>query len=151
MNGRDLLLDYQPKTRADTVYDYLRDLDSKVFKIFSEISPPTLKNLKKNISYFNEYKIEAKKNLGGFQNRNVALGANLDQYYHSEEEILTSELGKSVRAIIKLSSKEEFEDLKEEERILSQRIISYEVWYRHVDAMGSGRFFMQGKRNRNCA
>jgi hypothetical protein len=90
MNGRDLFPNYQTKTSLNTVYDYLRDPDSKVFKILSEISPPTLKNLKKIISYFNEYKIEAEKNPGGFKNGNVALGANLDQYYPSEEEIIAS-------------------------------------------------------------
>ena len=141
MNGRDKFPDYQPKTSPDTVYDYLRKPNSKVFKILSDINPPTLKNLKDILSLFNQYKLEAEENPGGHQQGNVAIGADVDQYYPSEEEILVSELGKSIKAIIESSSKQEREDLKEEEGISSQSIIFNEITYRHVDVMGSGRFF----------
>jgi len=148
MNGRDQFPDYQPKKSPDTVYDYLRKPDSKVFKILSDINPPSLINLKIILSYFSKYKIEAEKNPGGFQNGNVAIGADLDQYYPSEEEILVSELGKSIKAIIKSTSKQEREDLKKEEGISSQTIIFNEISYRHVDVMGSGRFFYAEKKER---
>ena len=148
MNGRDIFPDYQPKRSQDTVYDYLRAPDSKVFKILSEINPPTLKNLKFILSYFNKFKIEAEKNPGGTQQGNVALGADLDQYYPSEEEILVSELGKSIIVIIESSSKQQREDLKEAEGISSQSLIFNEVLYRHVDVMGSGRFFYAEKQQR---
>jgi len=146
MNGRDLFPDYQPKRSPDTVYDYLRKPDSKVFKILSEIDPPTLKNLKHILSYFNKFKIEAEQNPGGIQQGNVALGADLDQYYPSEEEILVSELGKSIKIIIESSSKQQCEDLKETEGISSQTLIFNEIIYRHVDVMGSGRFFYAEKK-----
>ena len=146
MNGRDLFPDYQPKRSPDTVHDYLRKPDSKVFKILSEIDPPTLKNLKHILSYFNKFKIEAEQNPGGIQQGNVALGADLDQYYPSEEEILVSELGKSIKIIIESSSKQQCEDLKEIEGISSQTLIYNEIVYRHVDVMGSGRFFYAEKK-----
>jgi hypothetical protein len=145
MNGRDLFPDYQPKTSPDTVYDYLRVPDSKVFKILNEINPPSLKNLKNILSYFNKYKIEVEKKPGGYKSGNIALGADLDQYYPSEEEILVSELGKSIKVIIELSSIQELEDIKEEEGISSQTLKFNEIRYRHVDAMGSGRFFYAEK------
>ncbi len=148
MNGRDLFSDYQPKTSPDTVYDYLRKPDSKVFKILSGITPPTLKNLKSILGYFNKFKIEAEKNPGGSQQGNIALGADLDQYYPSEEEILVSELGKSIKAFIESNSKQQLEDLKEVEGISSQTLIFNEILYRHVDVMGSGRFFYAEKKER---
>ena len=146
MNERDQFPDYQPKRSPDTVHDYLRKPDSKVFKILSEIDPPTLKNLKHILSYFNKFKIEAEQNPGGIQQGNVALGADLDQYYPSEEEILVSELGKSIKIIIESSSKQQCEDLKEKEGISSQTLIFNEIIYRHVDVMGSGRFFYAEKK-----
>ena len=146
MNERDQFPDYQPKRSPDTVYDYLRKPDSEVFKILSEINPPTLKNLKYILSYFNKFKIEAEQNPGGTQQGNVALGADLDQYYPSEEEILVSELGKSIKIIIESSSKQQCEDLKEKEGISSQTLIFNEIIYRHVDVMGSGRFFYAEKK-----
>jgi len=148
MNERNLFPDYQPKTSPDTVNDYLRKPNSKVFKILSDINPPTLKNLKDILSLFNQYKVEAEKNPGGTQPGNVAIGADSDQYYPSEEEILASELGKSIKAIIESSSKQELEDLKEEEGISPHTIIFNEIIYRHVDVMGSGRFFYAEKKER---
>lgn len=151
MNERNLFPDYQPKTSPDTVYDYLREPNSKVSKILNDINPPTLKNLKDIISFFNKYKLEAEKNPGGHQQGNVAIGADPDQYYPSEEEILVSELGKSIKTIIESSSKQELEDLKEEEGISSQIIIFNEIIYRHVDVMGSGRFFYAEKKEGETA
>ncbi len=145
MNGRDLFPDYQPKTSPDTVHDYLRVPDSKVFKILNDINPPSLKNLKDILGYFNKYKIEAEKKPGSFKSGNIALGADLDQYYPSEEEILVSELGKSIIVIIESNSTQEIEDLKKEEGISSQTLKFKEIRYRHVDAMGSGRFFYAEK------
>lgn len=145
MSEKEIFPDYQPKTSPDTVNDYLRVPDTIVFKILNEINPPTLKNLKTILRYFNKYKKEAEKNPGGPQSGNVALGADPDQYYPSEEEILVSELGKSIKAIIESNSKQKCEDLKKEEGISSQTISFNEIVYRHVDVMGSGRFFYAEK------
>lgn len=141
MNNKDRFPDYEPKLSPDTVFDYLRDPNSKVFKILSEIDPPSLKNLNKTLDYFKKYKIEANKNPGSFQQGNVVLGADMDQYIPSEEEILVSELGKRIRKVIESSSNRELDNFKEEQEISSQIFIFHEVHFRHVDAMGSGRFF----------
>ena len=148
MNGRDLFPDYQPKTSPDTVHDYLRDPDSKVFKILNDIKPPSLKNLKNILNYFNKYIIEVEQNPGTYKSGNIALGADLDQYYPSEEEILVSELGNSIKTIFESSSIQEIEDFKKEEGISSQTLKFNEIRYRHVDAMGSGRFYYAEKNER---
>ncbi len=43
-------------------------------------------------------------------------------------------------------SREEFEKVKKQEGIKSQKIEFNEIYFRHVDVMGSGRFFYAEKR-----
>lgn len=133
--------DYKPKTTSDTVYDYLRKPNSLVFKILEDIGQPSLEKLKKILDYFNKYKIAAEKNPGGYQEGNIAIGADPDQYYPSEEEILVSELGKMIKNIIDSNSKKAIDKIKKKEGIGSQTLVFNEIYFRHVDVMGSGRFF----------
>ncbi|MFW9972883.1 MAG: hypothetical protein ACFFDF_22040 [Candidatus Odinarchaeota archaeon] len=146
MNEKELFPDYQPKTTPDTVHDYLRKPDSFVFKILKEISQPSLKNLKKIINYFIKYKGEAENNIGGYQEGNIAIGADPDQYYPSEEEIFVSELGKMIKNIIDSNSRKEINKIKKKDGINSQTLIFNEIYFRHVDVMGSGRFFYAEKK-----
>ena len=44
------------------------------------------------------------------------------------------------------SSKKEVEKIKKKERIRSQTLKFNEVYFRHVDVMGSGRFFYAEKK-----
>lgn len=117
MNEKDLFPDYQPKRIPDTVYDYLKIPDSFVFKILDEIGNPSLEKLKKILDYFHEYKTKAENNPGGYQEGNIAIGADPDQYYPSEEEILVSELGKMIDNIIESSSEKEINQIKKRESI----------------------------------
>ena len=75
------------------------------------------------------------------------MGADPDQYYPSEEEILTSELGKIIKSILDTNSKQKIEEVKQREGITSQTLKFNEIYYRHVDVMGSGRFFFAEKIN----
>ncbi|MFX0041655.1 MAG: hypothetical protein ACFE8L_01970 [Candidatus Hodarchaeota archaeon] len=145
MNQKELFPDYQPKKTPDTVFDYLRYPKSNIFKILDEINVPNLEKLKIILSYFKRYKIEAKKNPGGFQKGNIAIGADLDQYYPSEEEILVSELGKMLKNIVESNPKRELEKVKLREGIKTQKIKFSEIIFRHVDVMGSGRYFYADK------
>jgi len=143
---KDLFPDYEPKLTPDTVYDYLRKPDSFVFKILEEIGQPSLDKLKIIVGYFNTYKIAAEKNRGGYQEGSVAIGANPDQYYPSEEEILVSELGKMIKNIIDSNSKKKVNSITKREGINSQILVFNEIYFRHVDVMGSGRFFYAEKK-----
>ena len=147
MNEKDLFPDYQSKSTPDTVRDYIRNLDSKVFKILGEIGRPSLEKLKRIIGYLSVYKIEAEKNPGGYQPGNPALGADLNQYNPSEEELIVSELGLMITFIIEITSTQKIEEFKKREGIPSQTIVFNEIIYRHVDVMGSGRFFYAEKEN----
>jgi len=122
LNEKDLFPDYQPKITPDTVFDYLKYPKTNIFKILDEIGQPNLEKLKLILSNFKKYKIEAKKNPGGIQKGNIAIGADSDQYYPSEEEILVSELGKMLKNIVESNSKREIEKIMLKEGVESQKI-----------------------------
>ncbi|MFX1304620.1 MAG: hypothetical protein ACFFBV_09760 [Promethearchaeota archaeon] len=146
MNNKDLFPDYEPKTTPDLVHDYLKKPDSFVFKILEEIGQASLDKLKSILDYFIKYKIAAEKNPGDYQEGNIAIGADPDQYYPSEEEILVSELGKMIKNIIDSNSKKNINETKKKEGIGSQTLVFNEIYFRHVDVMGSGRFFYAEKK-----
>ena len=145
MNEKDLFPDYELKITLDTVFDYLKYPKTNIFKILDEIGRPNLEKLKLILSYFKKYKIEAKKNPGGIQKGNIAIGADSDQYYPSEEEILVSELGKMLKNIVESNSKREIEKIMLKEGVKSQKIEFSGIIFRHVDVMGSGRYFYADK------
>jgi len=136
--------DYQPKITPDTIKDYLKQ-PSNVYTILGEIGEPSISNLKTIITYFLKYKKAAENNPGGTQKGNVAIGAGEDQYYPSEDELLVSELGKLILRVTESYSKQQMKVLKLKHQIKSQRFSYHEITFRHVDAMGSGRFFYAEK------
>lgn len=146
MNEKELFPDYEAKTTPDTIHDYLRNPDSFIFEILREIGPPSLENLKNIIEYFIKYKIAVKNNPGGYQEGNIAIGADPDQYYPSEEELLVSELGKMIKEIINSNSKKTLAKFKKKNKINSHILKFNEIYFRHVDVMGSGRFFYAEKK-----
>jgi len=136
--------DYQPKITPDTIEDYLKK-PSNVYSILGEIREPSINNLKTIITYFLKYKKAAEKNPGGTQKGNIALGADEDQYYPSEDEMLASELGKLILQVTNSYSKLQMKTLKLKHQIETQRFSYHEITFRHVDVMGSGRFFYAEK------
>ena len=146
MSEKNLFPNYEPKITPDIIEDYLRG-PSKIYDILAEVGESSSGNLKKIVKYFKKYIKKAIKNLGGSQKGNIAVGADFNQYYPSEEELLASELGKMIEKIVNSHSREEFEKVKKQEGIKSQKIEFNEVYFRHVDVMGSGRFFYAEKRS----
>ncbi len=144
MNEKNMFPDYQPKITPDTIEDYLRQ-PSNVYTILGEIGEPSINNLKTIISYFLQYKKAAENNPGGAQKGNIALGADENQYYPSEDELLVSELGKLIPQVTESYSKQQMKILKLKHQIESQRFSYYEITFRHTDVMGSGRFFYAEK------
>ena len=67
------------------------------------------------------------------------------QYYPSEEELIVSELGKMIVQLIESYSRQQLKTLKLRYKIKSQQIRFFEISFRHVDVMGSGRFFYAEK------
>ncbi len=144
MNEKNMFPDYQPKINPDSLEDYLRK-PSNVYKILGEIGEPSINNLKTIITNFIKHKNAAENNPGGTQKGNVAIGADVDQYYPSEDELLVSELGKLILQVTVSYSKQQMKTLKLKHQIKSQRFSYHEITFRHVDVMGSGRFFYAEK------
>ncbi len=69
----------------------------------------------------------------------------MDQYYPSEDELLASELGKLIIQVTESYSKQQMKTLKLKHQIKSQLFTYHEITFRHVDVMGSGRFFYAEK------
>ena len=144
MNEKNMFPDYRPKINPDSFEDYLKK-PSKVYKILGEIGEPSINNLKTIVTNFLKHKDAAKNNLGGIQKGNVAIGADVDQYYPSEDELLVSELGKLIVQVTESYSRQQMKTLKLKHQIKSQKFTYHEITFRHVDVMGSGRFFYAEK------
>ena len=144
MDEKNLFPDYEPKITPDTIEDYLGK-PSKVYEILEEIGEPKIGNLNIILAKFNEYQKKAKKNVGKYEEGNIAIGADQFQYYPSEEELLVSELGKLIVQLSESYSKQQLKTLKLRYGIKTQQINFFEISFRHVDVMGSGRFFYANK------
>ncbi|MFX0046715.1 MAG: hypothetical protein ACFE8G_00970 [Candidatus Hermodarchaeota archaeon] len=147
MDEKNIFPDYEPKKDPDTIKDYLRR-PTKVHDILGEIGDPHISKFNNILALFNKYEKKAKKNVGKIEKGNVAIGANSDQYYPSEEELLVSELGKMIVQITESYSKQQFKTLKLRYNIKPQKIRFFEITFRHVDVMGSGRFFYAEKASK---
>lgn len=146
MNEKQLFPDYEPKKTPDVLEDYLPS-SSDVYVVLSKLKPPELGKLHRLLEIFKKYEIKSRENPGGYRKENVVLGADLDQYYPSEEEIIVSEIGKMIELLVELSSSEEINAIKLKMQINSQTISFNEIYFRHIDVMGSGRYFYAEKRN----
>ena len=144
MDEKNLFPDYEPKITPDTIEDYLRR-PSKVHEIIGELGDPNISKLNKILDLFNKYEKKAKINVGKYEKGNIAIGADLDQYYPSEEELLVSELGKMILRLSESYSEQQMKIFKLKHKIKSQQIRFFEISFRHVDVMGSGRFFYAEK------
>ena len=136
--------DYEPKKTPDTIEDYLRK-PSTVYEILGEIGESHISKLNNILIQFNKYEKKAKKHVGKYDIGNVAIGADEYQYYPSEDELIVSELGKMIVQLIESYSRQQLKTLKLRYKIKSQQIRFFEISFRHVDVMGSGRYFYAEK------
>jgi len=144
MDEKNIFPDYEPKITPDTIEDYLRK-PSIVYEILGEIGEPHISKLNEILDLFHKYKKKAKKNVGKYDEGNVAIGADQFQYYPSEEELVVSELGKMILQLSESYSKQQLKTIKLRYKIEPQQIRFFEITFRHVDVMGSGRFFYADK------
>ena len=144
MDEKNMFPDYEPKKTPDTLTDYLRK-PNKAYEILGEIGEPDISKLNHILALFYNYQKQAKINVGKTEKGNVAIGADPDQYYPSDEELIVSELGKMIVQILESYTNQQLKTLKLRHNIPSQQIRFFEISFRHVDVMGSGRFFYADK------
>jgi len=129
--------DYEPKFSEDTVLDYRSALYSQIHELPEAVS----QNLKALVNLLTEYKKRALNNPGRFEEGQVMLGADMNQYVPSDEECMESEIGDRIAAIAAEMSPQELRSLLKQQGIEISQMSYGKINYRHVDVMGSGRFF----------
>jgi hypothetical protein len=130
-------LDYRPKRTPDTVFDYRPELT-----IETDVLPDFAAERMAELTLQMEHLIgAAQAKPGGFVAGNVALGANPQEYVPSDEELLAARFGD---ALVTLLNKMEADQIKAAWTApgsTQRTLVYYRFIYRHVDVMGSGRFF----------
>lgn len=138
---------YKPKNTPDTIRDYLKG-ETKVFEILDKIGPKSLNNIKKIIKNFKLYKRKALENPGTFKRGHPGLGANVSQYFPSEEELIVSELGTWLINLLSSLDDESMIPFKKEQDLKSERLQFNKIYFRNVDVMGFGRYFYAEKEEK---
>lgn len=130
-------LDYRPKRTPDTVFDYRPELSlaASVLPDFVIADLATLTDKMERLI------AAARSEPGAFVQGNVALGANPQEYIPSDEELLAARFGD---AFVDLLNTMDAEQIKASWNLADRNqrtLIYYRFIFRHVDVMGSGRFF----------
>lgn len=128
---------YEPKVSADTVLDYRRSLEDHL----KQLPPPTLDSLGELLKTLGTLQAAAAKNPGHRRQGNLPLGAELNEYVPSDDELLISEAGERIRSIVQGTPPRQLTACLNRVRF-SGRFIEYNaIAIYHADVMGSGRFF----------
>jgi hypothetical protein len=128
---------YRPKTTPDTVADYRPGIGRLLEKLPAE----SLGNLPDLVARLEEQKRLAKGRPGEWTQGNVALGADEKEYRPSDEELVEGEIGDRIGRIVEKADAAALAGVLEKGGVADAEIAYRRFHYRHVDAMGSGRFF----------
>lgn len=130
-------LGYRPKLTEDTWYDYRPDLLSRS----PELPEFTLDTLPDLVSEFERLIAEARARPGSVEEGAAALGGNPKEYAPSDAELLVARFGD---AFVKMLSEYDAEAVSAALAASggAKRTLVYNRFtFRHVDVMGSGRYF----------
>lgn len=133
----EIFPDYEPKMTPDTIYDYRGSMASKLLEI-PEAKPENLVEL---LNLLDKYKARALKNPGYFEEGAIFLGADPRQYVPSDEELMESEIGERIGLIAFKTNPQEMKTILQRAGIIITQVEYKKIEFRHVDVMGSGRFF----------
>ena len=129
--------DYQPKTSPDTLTDYRPSLSGRV----AALPAARPDNLKALIRQLKEWGRKSVKSPGAWEEGNVALGADPKQYVPSDAELMLGEICDRISRVVAATNPSELTSQMKRQNIKTNRIVCNSFTFRHVDVMGSGRFF----------
>lgn len=129
--------DYRPKETPDTLLDYRPSLSGDVLAL--PAARP--ENLKALIGALKTWSKKADKKPGAWEDGNVALGADPKEYVPSDPELMVSEIGDRISHIVLNTNSAELAKIVKKQGIKARKIHYMRFTFRHVDVMGSGRFF----------
>jgi len=131
--------DYQPKLSADTLLDYRPSLRPEV-EALPEPAPVSLRAL---LDALDHYRSAAAAAPGTWREGSIALGADPQEYAPSDAELLLAEVGDRIGLVAQGMPPAAFVAalgmLGRTAPLEYPRFV-----FRHVDVMGSGRFFYAG-------
>ncbi len=130
-------LDYRPKQTPDTALDYRPELSLAAGALpdfAAEDVAALADQMEKLIT-------AARGKPGAFVQGNIALGANPQEYVPSDEELLAARFGDAFVELLNKIEGKEIEVSWDPAKLGDRTLIYYRFIYRHVDVMGSGRFF----------
>lgn len=129
--------DYRPKTSEDTALDYRPGLAAQL----AELPAATRDNFQRAYVALGDLIRAAVANPGRWEDGNVALGAEPQEYVPSDEELLAADLGDRLAALVRSMTVGEIVDAWDGAAIVPPSVSYKRFDFRHVDVMGSGRFF----------
>jgi len=135
--GMDCFGDYQPKTSPDTIADYAPQVLARV----DEIAAAEPAGLPALIHALADVTRQAEQNPGTVREGNVILGADPEEYVPSEQELLEHALGDRIAQVVARSNARQVAGTLRKAGIAKRRLSYGRIEVRHVDVMGSGRFF----------
>lgn len=130
-------LDYRPKRTPDTVFDYRPEL-SLAAEALPEFAAGDVAVLAEQME---RLIAAARAKPGSFVQGNIALGANPQEYVPSDEELLAARFGDALAELLNAIESKEIEASFEPGTPGERTLVYYRFIYRHVDVMGSGRYF----------
>ena len=126
--------DYRPKTSPDLATDFRPSVGS----LLAALPPEEQAALPALLAALEKAKADAARNPGRREPGHVGLGADPEEYVPSDAEIVESEIGERIRRILDLERAKEAAPGAGG----APGAVEYDlVTFRHVDVMGSGRFF----------
>ncbi|MFH2076713.1 MAG: hypothetical protein ABIJ57_15445, partial [Pseudomonadota bacterium] len=93
------------------------------------------------IQALKEHQVRASANPGEKRPGNVALGADPEEYEPSDEELIAGEIGQRIRRVVESTTKGDLERVLAGAGLKDDEIKYNEFSFRHMDVMGSGRYF----------
>ena len=128
-------LDYRPKRSPDTVFDYRPALSLEAAAL-PEFDAGHMGDL---VSEMERLIAAARNRPGRFESGKVALGANPQEYVPSDEELLAARFGDAFVDLLNRLDAGQIEAPRVQRT--ARTLIYHRFIYRHVDVIGSGRYF----------
>lgn len=128
---------YEPKTSPDTVTDYRPALDAALGKL-PTVEPEHLPVL---VRLLEKVKTAAREHPGEWFDGHPGLGADPREYRPSDEELIAAEVGRRIESILAALPPGEARKILAAAGMEVESLEYQKFTFRHVDVMGSGRFF----------
>lgn len=130
-------LDYRPKETPDTVFDYRPALSL----VARDLPPFSTERIPALVARMERLVAAARAAPGRFEAGNAALGANPQEYVPSDEELLAARFGDALGDLLNGIEPDATAVSADADSPGPRTLIYHRFIYRHVDVMGSGRFF----------